>query len=201
MYGLARAAHAKGVNAVGMRLSVDDLRTNHIVHVVLNGTPHYSVVREVTSESVYLADPSKGNIVLSREGFSAIFTGNVLVISGLLNQTETTNQTNVTAPVSVQAENQTLTAETMRDIWGRGGRNRVVWRWWGRIVYLCNLTTRKIVWGMDTVAGIAAAFKIPIKVAAAIFASARLLYLINIRNRGVRVWVAWTRHILWIASQ
>ncbi|MEN4007320.1 MAG: C39 family peptidase [Methanobacteriaceae archaeon] len=115
MYGLARAVHAKGLNATGMKLSVDDLRTNMIVHVILDGEGHYSVIREITESSVKLADPSKGNIVLSRGEFAEIFTGNVLVISDpnmQVNQTGTSEQTNGT-----QAEN--LTAGEMESIKGQ----------------------------------------------------------------------------------
>jgi predicted double-glycine peptidase len=213
MYGLARAAQAKGVSATGMRLSVDDLRTNHIVHVILDGEGHYSVVREITETSVYLTDPSKGNIVLSREEFSAIFTGNVLVISGLLNQTETTNQTNITAPVSVQPENsQTLAAEEMQTVRGRGGRNRVVRRRWGFRVYLCDINTRSIVNAKGGTAGvlrIAAGILWKTGAPAAVLGiaggalaiSGHVLDQVNIHNTGVRVWVTWTGHVLWIAAQ
>ena len=67
MHGLSEAAKAKGLSATGMKLSVDDLKPNNIVHITLDGEGHYSVVREVTNESVYLADPSKGNIEMSRK--------------------------------------------------------------------------------------------------------------------------------------
>ncbi|MEN4006062.1 MAG: C39 family peptidase [Methanobacteriaceae archaeon] len=139
LYSLVRAAQSKGLSAVGMRLSVDDLRTNHIVHVIVDGEGHYSVIRKISNESVYLADPSKGNIVLSREEFSAIFTENVLVINGSLNQTaEQTNSSaqNLTSEeqaistdtVSVQPENsQTLTTEMMQDIREKKG---IKWKWW-----------------------------------------------------------------------
>jgi len=83
MYGLAQAAQAaqsKGLSVAGMRLSIDELRPNMIVHVIKDGTPHYSVVREVTNESVRLADPSLGNIELTREKFNEIYTGNALVM-------------------------------------------------------------------------------------------------------------------------
>jgi hypothetical protein len=208
MYDLVRAAHAKGVNAVGMRLSVDELRENMIVHVTIDGEGHYSVIREVSNESVYLADPSKGNIVLSREEFSAIFTGNVLVINGPqeINQTEATNQTNITAPVSVQPENsQTLAAEEMQTVRGRGGRNRVVRRRWGWIIYLCNLTTNRISIGMATAGGIASALGVSKVVTIPIMAAGGLLGMVN-AGRGVRVWVTrafWSRtpQILWIAAQ
>ncbi|MEN4006209.1 MAG: C39 family peptidase [Methanobacteriaceae archaeon] len=113
MYGLARAAHAKGVSATGMRLSIDDLKRNHIVHVVLNGTPHYSVVREVSENSVRLADPSLGNIVMTREEFNEIYTGHTLVISNSnvqLNQTATSK--NLTVIPNVQV-NQTATSKNL----------------------------------------------------------------------------------------
>ena len=117
MHGLSEAAEAKGLSATGMKLSVDELRPNNIVHIILDGEGHYSVVREITNESVYLADPSKGNIELSREKFSEIYTGNALVITNPqeVNQTETSNQTS-----SVQSHNsQTLTTDAMQNIQGR----------------------------------------------------------------------------------
>ncbi|MEN4018218.1 MAG: C39 family peptidase [Methanobacterium sp.] len=120
MYGLVRAAHAKGLNAVGMKLSVDDLRPNNIVHIILDGEGHYSVIREVSENSVYLADPSLGNIEMTREKFAAIFTGNVLVISDPNMQVnQTAEQANNTNTSTVQAENQTLASEEMECIKGQ----------------------------------------------------------------------------------
>jgi len=75
MYGLAQAAQSKGLNVAGMRLSIDELRPDMIVHVIKDGTPHYRVVREVTENSVKLADPSLGNIEMTREKFNEIYTG------------------------------------------------------------------------------------------------------------------------------
>ncbi|MEN4007311.1 MAG: C39 family peptidase [Methanobacteriaceae archaeon] len=116
LYSLVRAAQSKGVNAVGMRLSVDDLKRNHIVHVVLNGTPHYSVVREVSENSVRLADPSLGNIVMTREEFNEIYTGHTLVISNSnvqeVNQTATSENKNLTVIPNVQV-NQTATSKNL----------------------------------------------------------------------------------------
>ena len=91
MHGLSEAAKAKGLSATGMKLSVDDLKPNNIVHIILDGEGHYSVVREITNESVKLADPSLGNIELSREKFSEIYTGNSLVVSDPNVQAQETN--------------------------------------------------------------------------------------------------------------
>ena len=115
MYGLAQAAQSKGLSATGMKLSVDDLRPNNIVHVILDGEGHYSVVREVTENSVRLADPSLGNIELTREKFNEIYTGNALVINVPQEVNQTAEQVNNTDVVS--AEN--LTAEEMEIIKGQ----------------------------------------------------------------------------------
>jgi len=124
MHGMAQAAKAKGLSAAGMKISTDELRPNNIVHVTIDGTPHYSVVREVTENSVKLADPSLGNIELTREKFSEIYTGNALVMEAPgVSVNETSSQTNNT-DASVQSQNsQTLTAETMKTI-----RGKVIWK-------------------------------------------------------------------------
>jgi len=141
MHGLAQAARSKGLNATGMRLSIDELRPDMIVHVINDGTPHYSVIKEVTNESVRLADPSLGNIEMTREKFNEIYTGNALVISDPNMQVNTTNQTG-----SVQAENQTLTDETMQSI-----RRRVIWKVVGVIVVAAIICALK--WAEITLAG------------------------------------------------
>jgi len=121
MYSLAQAAQAKGLSAAGMKLSTDELRPNNIVHVILDGTPHYSVIKEVTNESVRLADPSLGNIEMSREKFNEIYTGNALVITNPnmealgVSVNETAEQVNNTDAVSVE----NLTAEEMESIKGQ----------------------------------------------------------------------------------
>jgi len=129
MHGLAQAARSKGLSAAGMKLSTDELRPNNIVHVILDGTPHYSVIKEVTNESVRLADPSLGNIELTREKFNEIYTGNALVITNPnmeapdANSSIETSANNIT-DASVQSQNsQTLTAETMQTISGK-----VIWK-------------------------------------------------------------------------
>jgi predicted double-glycine peptidase len=134
MHGLSEAAKVKGVNAVGMRLSVDDLRPNNIVHIILDGEGHYSVIRKISSESVYLADPSLGNIEMTREKFNEIYTGNALLISGPLNQTaEQANSSteNLTDTGSIQPENsQTLTTGEMQSIRGQGAWVQVWVKGW-----------------------------------------------------------------------
>jgi predicted double-glycine peptidase len=207
MHGLSEAAKAKGLSATGMKLSVDDLKPNNIVHIILDGEGHYSVIREVSENSVYLADPSLGNIEMSREEFAEIFTGNALVITDpnmQVNQTaEQANSSteNLTDTGSIQPENsQTLTAETMQTIRGRGGVNRVTRHWWGQRIYLCNITTNRISSGMSTAGGLIALLGVTKVVAGILIAVGGLLGMVN-AGRGVRVWIAWTGHVIRIDAQ
>ncbi|MEG3224797.1 MAG: hypothetical protein BME94_04505 [Methanobacteriales archaeon Met13] len=132
MYGLVQAVQSKGLNATGMKLSINDLKPNNIVFITIDGGPHYSVVREVTENSVKLADPSLGNIEMSREKFNDVYSGYTLVVSdpnatasagnsaAVNNQTvlkkpidETNNGTNITTlsdSQSNQTDNGTSTA-------------------------------------------------------------------------------------------
>ncbi|MEN4029968.1 MAG: cysteine peptidase family C39 domain-containing protein, partial [Methanobacterium sp.] len=93
MYGLIQAAKSKGLNAKGMKLSINDLKKNSIVFLTINENSHYSVIREITNESVFIADPSLGNIAMTLEEFNNAYSGYALVISdpNISGANETTN--------------------------------------------------------------------------------------------------------------
>lgn len=129
MYGLAKAAKEKGLNAVGMNLAVDDLQANDIVFLNINGDPHYSVVIAVTENSVILADPSLGNVEFSKEDFEKYYSGNALVITdpneNLINSTLNTNENSInstldTNDTSINTKTyKTLNNEEMQGIKGK----------------------------------------------------------------------------------
>ena len=81
MYGLAHAAQVKGLNATGIILSIDQLKPNYIVLLLTVNGLHYSVITSITNTTVYLADSSFGNINMTLEDFTAIYTGYTLVIT------------------------------------------------------------------------------------------------------------------------
>ncbi|MEG3224093.1 MAG: hypothetical protein BME94_00860 [Methanobacteriales archaeon Met13] len=64
-----------------MKLCLNELKTSDIVFITVDGGPHYSVVREMTNESVKLSDPSLGNIEMTREKFNEVYSENALVVS------------------------------------------------------------------------------------------------------------------------
>lgn len=78
---MIQAAQEKGLNAAALNLRVDELKSNNIALVTINGTFHYTVVKETTPDGFLLSDPSLGNVRISREDF-ALFKINILIKSG-----------------------------------------------------------------------------------------------------------------------
>jgi uncharacterized protein len=65
---LKRVAVRKGYRAAGFELTFEQLRqltAPVIVFVTPRGYPHFAVLRDVIGDRVYLADPARGNLVLS----------------------------------------------------------------------------------------------------------------------------------------
>ncbi|MDI6703057.1 C39 family peptidase [Methanothermobacter sp. KEPCO 2] len=143
MQGLLEASMAKGMNATGMKLNISELTENMIAYTINDGTGHYTVINEITNDTIKLADPSLGNIEMNIEEFAEIYSGYTLVINDPNNPTQvnkTTDQTNnqtdqsndgitTTAPVgnvtevnstNVRSKSKTLTNEEMQNINGKG---------------------------------------------------------------------------------
>ena len=80
MYGLLQAVRSKGLNATGMKIASNNLKSNNIVYMTVNGGAHYSVIRSINNETVLLADPSLGNINITREEFEEQYNGYAMVL-------------------------------------------------------------------------------------------------------------------------
>ena len=111
MHGLAQAAQSKGLEAIGMKLSVNELKKNDIIFLNTSGNTHYSVVLEVTNESVKLADPSMGNIEMSKNEFQKVYSGNALVTGSNISVKDLSNSTK-------------LSDEEMKDIIGSANKKQ-----------------------------------------------------------------------------
>jgi len=105
------AARSKGLNAKGMKVSVNNLKKNNIVFLTINGNTHYSVINEITNESIFIADPSLGNIKMTLEYFNNTYSGYAIVITDL-NGTNVANDTNLTDSSKLT----TLTDEELQNI-------------------------------------------------------------------------------------
>ncbi|MGC9517427.1 MAG: pseudomurein-binding repeat-containing protein [Methanomicrobiales archaeon] len=60
LLGLKDAANAKGINAYGYELSVEQLQPNYIVVLKINGYDHFDVMQSIISDTVTLFDPNLG---------------------------------------------------------------------------------------------------------------------------------------------
>ena len=81
LYGLKTAAQAKGATAIGARLTTDQLKTNYMVVLSINGVNHFEVVLNITDTTVYLFDPNLGNIEMTLDNFNELYTGVALLIN------------------------------------------------------------------------------------------------------------------------
>lgn len=95
MHGLAQAAQIEGLFAYGMSLPADQLESGNIVHLTI-GEGHYSVITNITNKTVYLADPSIGNINMTMNDFKATYSGDALVITNNSNDKQLTNGAELT---------------------------------------------------------------------------------------------------------
>lgn len=81
--GLLDAAKSKGLYAKAVRIDFDYLKSGYIVLIKNNNTDtmHYTIIRNITNTTVYLADSSLGNFEMSIEKFKELFTGYALIVS------------------------------------------------------------------------------------------------------------------------
>jgi predicted double-glycine peptidase len=79
LWGLKEAAESKGVSAVGVRLSSDEIQVNYLVVLDIEGTSHFEVVKSINSTMVVLFDPNLGLIEMTREKFDELYIGVAMI--------------------------------------------------------------------------------------------------------------------------
>lgn len=82
---LKRYVEAIGMRGEGYKVEYDalgQLRLPGIVLISIRGYKHFVVVRRVTGDSVFVADPALGNRVMSRGEFMTAWNGVVFVVMG-----------------------------------------------------------------------------------------------------------------------
>ena len=85
MKGLIDAAEKYNLTAIGVYADSSNLKENFIVHMNINGAEHWSVIKEISKDSVTLADPSLGYVKYDLGKFNEFYTKNSLII---LNKTK-----------------------------------------------------------------------------------------------------------------
>ena len=101
MYGLIQAAHEKGLIVKGLKLAVNQLEKNNIVYLTMNGNGHFSVIKDITDTTVYLADSDFGNINMTLENFTMAYLqdtlyGYTLVVTNNSNNPQLSNSNTLT---------------------------------------------------------------------------------------------------------
>lgn len=82
---LKRYVEAIGLKGEGYKVgftALGQLRIPGIVLISVRGYKHFVVLRRVTGESVFVADPALGNRVMTRKDFEAAWNGVVFVVMG-----------------------------------------------------------------------------------------------------------------------
>ena len=80
MKGLIDAAEKYNLTAIGVYADSSNLKENFIVHMNINGAEHWSVIKEISKDSVTLADPSLGYVKYDLGKFNEFYTKNSLII-------------------------------------------------------------------------------------------------------------------------
>lgn len=73
LWNLKLAAESKGISAVGVRLTSDELMENYLVVLDIDGTNHFEVIKSINSTMVVLFDPNLGLIEMTRAKFDRGF--------------------------------------------------------------------------------------------------------------------------------
>ncbi len=82
-YHIVEAFKKWGFDSYGVLVDSLSYSLNYplIAHVNLeNGLEHFVVVKYITDSFIYLMDPGRGNVKMSKLEFSKIFTGNVIIV-------------------------------------------------------------------------------------------------------------------------
>lgn len=82
---MKRYVQAVGMSGEGYKVAFDalrDLKIPGIVLISIRGYKHFVVLRKVTGETVFVADPALGNRIMTRAEFEAAWNGVVFVVVG-----------------------------------------------------------------------------------------------------------------------
>jgi len=83
LYQLKKLAEKRGFAAEGYQMdlvNLFDFKAPMLLHIVTGAGGHYVVFQGIYKDRIYLSDPAAGQVRMSLEEFSRIFTGAVLAV-------------------------------------------------------------------------------------------------------------------------
>ena len=95
MEGIINGANKYNLTAYGINANINCLNENFIVHISINGTDHWSVVKQISDDYIILADPNDGNIKYTKKEFAKFYTNNSIIISKSLIDKNTLESRNI----------------------------------------------------------------------------------------------------------
>ena len=95
MEGIINGANKYNLTSYGINVNINYLNENYIVHMSINGTDHWSVVKQISDDYIILADPNEGNIKYTKEEFAKFYTNNSIIISKSLIDKNTLESRNI----------------------------------------------------------------------------------------------------------
>ncbi|MCC5648009.1 NHLP family bacteriocin export ABC transporter peptidase/permease/ATPase subunit [Nostoc sp. CHAB 5824] len=79
-FNILKAAKNYGLNAKGLKLSLEKIKTAHLPYIAFWNFNHFLVVEGYSKKRVYLNDPANGRRTVSWEEFDRAYTGVALVM-------------------------------------------------------------------------------------------------------------------------
>lgn len=133
MEGIINGAKNYNLTAYGVSVNMNYLNENYIVHMSINGTEHWSVVKEISQNHVVLADSSMGNINFTKEEFSNFYTNNSIIISKSISDLNILNSNNVVIitdykKLKISGKSKWTTKKSKKKAW-RFYKYKLQWRW------------------------------------------------------------------------
>ncbi len=80
MLDLKKLAIKRGFQATGVKANYQALMDEPLPVIAYINNSHYVVVNKITSQSVYVFDPSLGHVQISRELFDRVWNGYLLLV-------------------------------------------------------------------------------------------------------------------------
>ena len=131
MEGIINGANKYNLTACGVKAEMEYLNENYIVHMSINGTEHWSVIKQITDNFIILSDPNMGNINYTKEDFSSVYTNNSIIIS------KSIDNLNVSHLILISNIDQKMISGKASNIYKRGKaylqfkvvKRKLYWRW------------------------------------------------------------------------
>ncbi|MEH1924976.1 NHLP family bacteriocin export ABC transporter peptidase/permease/ATPase subunit [Nostoc sp.] len=108
-FNILKAAKNYGLNAKGLKLSLEQVTTTRLPYIVFWNFNHFLVVEGYSKKRVYLNDPANGRRTVSWEEFDRAYTGVVLVMEPRADFQKGGKKNHIVSALSSRLQNSRVT--------------------------------------------------------------------------------------------